>query len=92
MALLARAPSFFEEEYYLEAAGGGLWKLPVPLTAQLQGYSHGMLLLTLRDDWTPLGSAKIAKGALHCRFAGWRTEHAAAGFCPLHAGPALLDR
>ena len=64
VALLARAPSFFEEEYYLEVAGGGLWKLPVPLTAQLQGYSHGMLLLTLRDDWRPPGGAKIAKGAL----------------------------
>jgi prolyl oligopeptidase len=64
IALIARAPSFFEEEYYLETASGGLWRVPVPLSAQLQGLSKGQLLLTLREDWTPPGGTKIAKGAL----------------------------
>ncbi len=63
IALIARAPSFFEEEYYLEGAGGALWKLPVPLSAQLQGLSKGQILFTLREDWAPNGT-KITKGSL----------------------------
>ncbi|MDE2133444.1 MAG: S9 family peptidase [Alphaproteobacteria bacterium] len=63
VVLIARAPSFFEEEYFLEGAGDALWKLPVPLSAQLQGLSRGQLLLTLREDWTTNGT-KIAKGSL----------------------------
>ena len=63
VALIVRSPSFFESEYYLEASGAW-WKLPMPLSAQLQGLHKGQLLFTLRDDWTPPGGKKIGKGAL----------------------------
>ena len=63
VALLSRAPSFFEEEYYLETSAG-LWKVPVPLSAQLQGVFKARLLITLRQDWQPEGHSEIAKGAL----------------------------
>ncbi len=64
MALVVRAPSFFEAEYYLPASDGAWWKLPLPLSAQLQGLYKGHLLFTLREDWTPPGAGKIGKGAL----------------------------
>ncbi|MDE2111019.1 MAG: S9 family peptidase [Alphaproteobacteria bacterium] len=61
--VIVRAPSFFESEYFLAGSGGTWWKLPVPLSAQLQGLHDGQLLFTLRDDWSPNGK-KIGKGAL----------------------------
>jgi len=64
IAVIVRAPSFFEAEYYLPASDGAWWKLPLPLSAQLQGLHQGRLIFTLREDWTPPGGAKIAKGAL----------------------------
>ena len=63
-AVVMRSPSFFETEYSLVGADGALQKLPLPLSAQLQGLHKGQLLFTLRDDWTPPGGTKIAKGAL----------------------------
>jgi len=62
--VMVRSPSFFESEYSIVGADSSLQKLPLPLSAQLQGLHHGQLLFTLRDDWTPPGSTKIAKGAL----------------------------
>ena len=64
VAIIVRSPSFFENEYYLEGADGGWWKLPLPQSIQLQGLNKGQLLFTLRNDWTPPGGMKIGKGAL----------------------------
>lgn len=61
---LERAVSFFEKEYHFQGANKSWWKLPVPLSAQLQGLHDGELLFTLREDWTPPGGKMIAKGAL----------------------------
>ncbi|MDE1937773.1 MAG: S9 family peptidase [Alphaproteobacteria bacterium] len=61
--IIVRAPSFFESEYYLVGTDGGWWKLPVPLSAQLQGLHDGQLLFTLREDWSPNGK-HIGKGSL----------------------------
>ena len=64
LALIVRSPSFFESIYYLEGANGAWWKLPLPQSIQLQGLHMGQILFTLRNDWTPPGGKKIAKGAL----------------------------
>ena len=63
-SVIVRAPSFFENEYYLAASDEAWWRMPLPLSAQLQGLHHGQLLFTLRQDWTPPEQAKIGKGAL----------------------------
>jgi prolyl oligopeptidase len=62
--VIVRAPSFFETEYFLRNAEGKWWKLPLPLSANLQGLTKGQILFTLRGDWTPPGGAPIAKGSL----------------------------
>ena len=63
--IIVRAPSFFEAEYYVPSSDGPWAKVPVPLSAQLQGLYRGHLLFTLRDDWeNPWGGKKIAKGSL----------------------------
>ena len=65
LALVVNAPSFFEQEYYAADANGAWRKLPlIPKTAQLQGLFRNRLLFTLREDWTPPGGKKIAKGSL----------------------------
>lgn len=64
VSVIVRAPSFFESEYFVIGANGKLAKIPVPLSAQLQGLHHGQFLFTLRDDWTPKGHTKITKGSL----------------------------
>jgi prolyl oligopeptidase len=62
LAVIVRAVSFFESEYFLQGAQGW-WKLPVPRSVQLQGLQAGRLLLTLREDWTVNGKA-LPHGAL----------------------------
>jgi len=64
VALVMRAPSFFETEYHLARADGSWTTLPVPLSAQLQGLSRGQLVFTLREDWASPGAPTIAKGSL----------------------------
>jgi Serine proteases of the peptidase family S9A len=64
LPMIVRGTSFFEAEYYLAAANQTWWKIPVPLSAQLQGYFKGQLLFSLREDWTPPGGAKLGKGTL----------------------------
>ena len=65
-ALIVRAVSFFETEYSWIRNDGSLVKLPLPLSANVQGLATGggtHLILTLRDDWKADG--KIwPKGAL----------------------------
>ena len=61
-AVIVRAVSFFESEYFLQGANGW-WKLPVPRSVQLQGVQAQQLLLTLREDWTVDGKV-LPHGAL----------------------------
>ncbi len=62
--LILRGVSFFEAEYYLPDAKGIWKKLPLPLSADLKGMTNGQILFTLREDWTPPGGARLAKGSL----------------------------
>ncbi len=65
LALVSRAPSFFEAEYFLVNPDGTIVKVPVPLSAVLQGVHYGQLIATLRADWTPPSApAPLPKGAL----------------------------
>jgi prolyl oligopeptidase len=65
-ALVIRAVSFFENEYYaVDAAKATVRKLPLPLSADVKGMIDGALVATLRQDYTDPASRKIfAKGAL----------------------------
>jgi prolyl oligopeptidase len=63
LPFINRSPSFFENENYLQDAGGTWWKLPLPDFAVLQGLHHGQLLISLRKDWKAHGK-KLAKGTL----------------------------
>jgi prolyl oligopeptidase len=62
-AVIVRAVSFFESEYFLSGAHGW-WKLPVPRSVQLQGLQAGQLLFTLREDWSSPDGRKLPHGAL----------------------------
>jgi prolyl oligopeptidase len=65
VALVQRAVSFFEAEYYLLQPDGTTLKLPLPLGADLKGAMQGNLIFTLRDDWTPPGATEaFKKGSL----------------------------
>jgi prolyl oligopeptidase len=61
---VTRGVSFFEAEYYLPLMHGEWWKVPLPLSAQIQGLHKHQLLFTLRDDWITPAGQKIAKGVL----------------------------
>ncbi|MGH6828799.1 MAG: prolyl oligopeptidase family serine peptidase [Rhizomicrobium sp.] len=65
-ALIARGVSFFETEYLWLSADGKLAKLPLPLSANVQGLAEGHpkhLIVTLRADWN-MGGKTWPKGAL----------------------------
>lgn len=49
-AMVVRSPSFFENEYFV-IENGKARKLPLPLTAVVQGMIDGALLATLREDF-----------------------------------------
>jgi prolyl oligopeptidase len=49
-AMVVRSPSFFESEYFV-VENGKARKLPLPLTAVVQGRIDGALLATLREDF-----------------------------------------
>jgi prolyl oligopeptidase len=63
IALVARAISFFETEYYYVRPDGGTLLLPLPLGADIKGATGDALVFTLRDDWT-LGDSVYKKGSL----------------------------
>lgn len=48
--MVVRSPSFFESEYFV-IENGKARKLPLPLTAVVQGMIDGALLATLREDF-----------------------------------------
>ncbi|HEX3755567.1 MAG TPA: prolyl oligopeptidase family serine peptidase [Rhizomicrobium sp.] len=65
-AIIVRAPSFFEAEYFWLRDDASTIKLPLPLSANVQGVSFDALphlILTLREDWRWNGKI-IPKGAL----------------------------
>ena len=62
--MIVRAVSFFEAEYYVQASDGAWVKTGLPLSAIVQGANSDQLLVTLREDWTPAGGAKLSKGSL----------------------------
>ena len=47
---IVRAITFFETEYYLPGSDGSWRKLPVPLSANLQGMTGDRLIFTNDDD------------------------------------------
>jgi len=63
IALINRAPSFFESEYFYLHPDGTTTKLPLPLSADVKGVAAHNLILTLRDAWT-YGKETYAKGSL----------------------------
>jgi prolyl oligopeptidase len=73
VALVIRAVSFFESEFYNVGPEGETVKLPLPLGADIKGAvvtkdAHAMLghqlIFSLRENWTPPGSTQIPRGAL----------------------------
>ena len=64
IALVQRDVDFFSAEYELLSLQNTLQKLPLPVGAELKGAQRGALIFTLRDEWTPEGSAPIPKGSL----------------------------
>lgn len=63
VALVVRAVTFFQTEYFTVKPDASLAKLPLPLGADVKGVTRGNLLATLREDWTESG-VTIEKGAL----------------------------
>jgi prolyl oligopeptidase len=61
---LVRAVSFFESEYYFISEDDSTLKLPLPLSAELQGMTGDRVLVTLRRDWVREGQDTIAQGTL----------------------------
>jgi prolyl oligopeptidase len=64
IALIERDVSFFSAEFYALSPAGATRQLPLPLGADLKGAQGGELIFTLRDDWTPPGGSRVAKGSL----------------------------
>jgi prolyl oligopeptidase len=62
--MLVRAVSFFESEYYFIAEDNSALKLPLPLSAELQGMSGDRVLVTLRSEWAREGGETIPQGTL----------------------------
>lgn len=65
-ALVIRAVSFFENEYYtVDAAKTTVKKLPLPLSADVKGMIDSNWIATLRQDYAdPASGEHIAKGSL----------------------------
>ena len=63
-ALVIRAVSFFESEYYA-VEDGKTRKLALPLSADVKGMIAGRLIATLREDYTdPAGGRRFVRGSL----------------------------
>jgi len=63
--VIFNAPSFFETEYYTLLPDFSAIKIPLPLSAQVQGITKGQMLVTLRQDWVQQeGQTAIPKGSL----------------------------
>ncbi len=64
IAVVQRAITFFTSEFQILKGDGTLARLDVPPGADLKGAQGRNLIFTLREDWTPAGGARIAKGSL----------------------------
>ncbi len=64
IAVVQRALTFFTSEFQILKGDGTLARLDVPPGADLKGAQGRALIFTLREDWTPAGGARIAKGSL----------------------------
>ena len=62
--LVIRRITFFTANFFFVKADGSTVQLPIPDSIENKGVTQGQLILTLRDDWTPPGQKKIAKGSL----------------------------
>ena len=68
-ALVSRAVSYFETEYFYLTPEGKTVQLPLPLSTEVRGVLHAggpneQLIATLRANWTPPGQQTIAQGSL----------------------------
>ena len=63
-ALVTRAVSFFDTEYYYVTPEGRTVALPLPLSAVLKAELDGNLIAIMRQAWAPEGQTKIPQGAL----------------------------
>jgi prolyl oligopeptidase len=64
VALVSRAVSYFETEYFYVTPDGAMVPLPLPLSADLKAFHGGNLIATLRKDWTPQGQPTLRQGSL----------------------------
>jgi prolyl oligopeptidase len=63
--MAARGELFFATTYVLfPEAGGAPVVLPIPKKASPEGLHDGLLLVTLREDWTPEGQGAFKSGDL----------------------------
>jgi len=71
-ALVSRAVSYFETEYFYVTPDGTTIALPLPLSADVHGIAAAgfagadseQLIATVRKDWTPEGQRTIRQGSL----------------------------
>jgi prolyl oligopeptidase len=68
-ALVSRAVSYFETEYFYLTPDAKTVRLPLPLSAEVHGVLHAggpneQLIATLRANWTPPGQPTITQGSL----------------------------
>jgi len=63
-ALVTRAVSFFDTEYFYVTPEGRAVALPLPLSAVLKAELNGNLIAIMRQGWAPEGQPKIPQGAL----------------------------
>jgi prolyl oligopeptidase len=62
--IVQRAITFFTADYLFLKPDGTTVQMPIPRGAEIKGVTRGQLIFTLRDEWTPQGTKKIAKGSL----------------------------
>ncbi|HEX3484894.1 MAG TPA: prolyl oligopeptidase family serine peptidase [Micropepsaceae bacterium] len=64
IAVVSRAVSFFDTEYFYVTQDGGTVPLPLPLWADLKAALGDDLIFTMRKDWKPEGQGTIQQGAM----------------------------
>jgi prolyl oligopeptidase len=64
VAVVSRALSFFDDEYYYVTPDGGTIALPLPVSAHLKAALGDNLFFTMRKDWKPDDQPTVRQGAL----------------------------
>ncbi|MFL6689250.1 MAG: prolyl oligopeptidase family serine peptidase [Alphaproteobacteria bacterium] len=62
--IVQRQITFFSAEYFFVKPDGTTVQMPITRGAEIKGVTRGQLIFTLRDDWMPQRTKKIAKGSL----------------------------